>query len=132
MVATDVVKLFHVPPVGVAFRVTVVPGHVESVPVIAGWAFTVTVRLTEHPEPREYVINVFPASRPLILAGDGDELLTEATEVLFELQVPPATDSVKVVDDPSQTTWVPVNAAGLEDTVNVWVLAHDPPVPTRV
>ena len=50
IVATDVLALFHVPPVGVVIKVVVVPGHIGELVITAGNALTVTSLETTQPE----------------------------------------------------------------------------------
>jgi hypothetical protein len=51
-VATDVVPLVHVPPVGVELSEVVLPAHMVVVPVIAdGAELTLTTVVLVHPEP---------------------------------------------------------------------------------
>jgi hypothetical protein len=50
IVATPVLALVHVPPVGDELNVVVAPVHTPSVPVIAvGWVFTVTTAAAKQP-----------------------------------------------------------------------------------
>ena len=53
IVATVVVPLIHVPPVGAPVRVVFVPAQMLSVPLMDGVVFTVATAVTVQPEPSE-------------------------------------------------------------------------------
>ena len=124
-VAVVVFELDQVPPETDDKNVVVDPSQTFwfplNVPAFGG-AVTVTVLVavaSAHPPvpATVYVIVVVPAACPVTTP----ELFTVAVAV-FELdQVPPETDDEKVVVDPSQTFWFPLNVPALGDAVTVTV-----------
>jgi hypothetical protein len=111
-VATAVLLLVHVPPVGVDTKVDVLPRHIPVVPVMAvGWGFTVTIAVLKQPvEVSVCVMTVVPAltlvTVPVVPVPD-----TVATLVVLLVQGPVPAD-VSVVGLPLQMAKVPVITAG--------------------
>lgn len=122
IVATTVLSLFHEPPEVVLASVTDDCSQTCRVPVMpAGVAFTETSALVLQPVGSVYSTVAVPFNTPatmpveaVIVATDGDRLLQE----------PPAVTLARLVVAPSQTTCVPVMAAGEGFTVSVADLLH--------
>ena len=100
----------QVPPVGVPESVVELPSQTSSVPEIVGAAFIVTIAVLLHPAARLYVISDVPAVTPVIIPFADP---TVATEVAAEVQVPPDTVFVNIVEAPAQTVNVPPIADGV-------------------
>ena len=117
--------LLHVPPAGVEFNVVVKPTHTAALPVIAvGLALTVTVAVTVHPVPKEYVIVDVPAAAPVTTpVVDPIKALP-----LLLLHPPPPGVEFKVVVKPTHTPNVPVIGVGVVLTFTTVVFKQ--PVPS--
>ena len=103
-------------------NVVVDPLQTINVPVMVGFAFTVTVAVILHPLLLVYVIVVVPAATPVTTPA----LFTVATPVLEDvhgLAAAGVPDPFNDVVDPTQTANVPV-MTGLAFTVTVTVLLH--------
>jgi hypothetical protein len=84
--------------------------HVDAVPVIAaGNALTVEMRVRIQPLGSMYVITALPAITPVTTPDDAFTVAL-ATELL--LQVPPMSELVSAVVEPSHTDAVPPITAG--------------------
>jgi len=113
--ATTVLLLLHVPPVVASAKVIAEPTQMLVRPVIAeGKGLTVTTRVAKQPVESVYVIITVPAEKPVTTPEAG---LTEATDGLLLVHVPPVVASASVVDDATHTVAVPVIAAGTGLTV---------------
>ena len=111
MVATEVLPLFHVPPVTVLLRLVVKPWHTTGTPSIAdGAGFTVTtVDMAQLPGIVYIIVAVPPAPTPVTIPVDA----IVATPVLELLHVPPAIASVSDVVNPEHTFAFPRIAVGI-------------------
>ena len=127
IVATDVVPLAHVPPVGEPVNVVVVPAQMLVLPpVIVGVAFTVAIAVTVHPVPNEYVIVVVPEATPPntpVVAS-----IVPTSGIALD-QLPPVLEFVSVLVWPEHTFSVPPIAPGNVFTVTTTVDAQ-PVAPT--
>ena len=110
-VALAVVLLDHTPAAAVSLNVIIAPpAHTAESPVITpgcGSGFTVTVAVVESvPQPfvTLYVIIVLPPATPVTIPVG----FTVAIDVALLLQLLPASVSLRVVTDASQTVVVPV------------------------
>lgn len=101
--------------------VVVAPTQTVSVPVMVGFALTVTVAVCVQPTLFVYVITLVPAATPVTTPA----LLTVATAGLAEIHGLTAAgvpEPVNVVVAPTQTVNVPVMVgAALTVTVAVWL-----------
>jgi len=88
-----------------------------------GIALTVAVTDVEHPFDNVYIIEGFPAETPVTIP-DVDP--TIAWPVALLLHKPPEVASLRLVVCVTQTTGVPVIAAGVVFTVTAWVDTHPP------
>lgn len=121
--AIAVLLLLQDPP-GVAFESNVdEPAQTVLLPVIAaGAVITVTTFVTEQ-LPTVYVIVAVPGATPNTIPAVG---VTAATDELLLLQVPPATEFVSTIVEPTQTLDGPPIAGGPAVTVTVLVAEHPP------
>jgi hypothetical protein len=124
IVATPVLALVHVPPVGVELNVVVAPVHTLIVPVMAvGCVLTVTAAAAKQPPVNVYVIFDVPELTPVTIPV----LPIVATPVLALVQVPPDGEELNVVVAPVHTLIVPVIAVGCVLTVTT-AAAKQPPL----
>jgi len=92
IVAIDGALLLHTPPDVTFERFVVDPWHTTAEPdIAAGVGLTVWLRPTIQPDGSVYVIAVVPAVPPLTTPNE----LIVATDVLVDVQVPPATAWVR-------------------------------------
>jgi hypothetical protein len=123
-VATPVLPLVQVPPVGEELRAVVEPVQTDAVPVIAEGALdTVTAWVAKQPPDNVYVITAVPVLTPFTTPVEEP---TVAIPVPPLVQVPPVGEELRVVVEPVQTEAVPVIADGCVLTVTAWV-AKQPP-----
>jgi hypothetical protein len=116
-VATAVLLLVHVPPVGVDASVDVLPKQIPVVPVMAvGIAFTVTTAVLKQPVVANvWVMVAVPAPTPLaVVVAAVPETVTTPVLLLVHAPVPV---EVSVVLLPSHIVVVPVMFAGTASTV---------------
>ena len=107
IVATPVLFEPQLPPATVELKLVVPPTHIPCVPLKlppVGVAVTVTVRVevafAQPPVPvTVYVMVAVPAAIPLMAPVDA---FIVATPALFELQLPPATVELNVLEPPTQ------------------------------
>jgi hypothetical protein len=120
IVATVVVLLVHPPPPIESVSVSDDPIHTTGEPFITpGNGYTVTIVVTEQPSPRAYVIVTVPADTPTT-----PTLVTIAIAVSLLLHVPPVTESVRMVIEPTQTESAPKIGPGDRVTVIITVAMH--------
>ena len=94
IVATPVLLLAHVPPVGVLLSVDVLPTHTTGDPIInPGSGLIVTVVVVRQPVGRVYVMLAVPAAMPLTVPAAS----IVATAVLLLFQAPPVVVVLSVV-----------------------------------
>jgi hypothetical protein len=123
-VATVVVPLSHVPPVGAPVSTIVEPMHTcipaGELVIAVGSGLTVTTAVLIQPVGSVYVIVAVVATEtvPAVISPVSEPI---AATVLLLLQVPPAVASNAVVVAPEHTASVPVMAAGSAFTVIVVV-----------
>ncbi|WP_345078726.1 hypothetical protein [Nemorincola caseinilytica] len=111
--------LTHVPPVGIAVRVVVVPTQI-SVLEISGKGCTVTVVTLEHPvDVCVYEIRLVPTETAVTMPVLDP---TVAIDVALLVHVPPVVAEDNVVVAPIHTDRVPVIVAGAAITVTIAVL----------
>lgn len=123
-VAIDVLALVHIPPVGEAGNVRVLPTH-TCAPVdipITGVGFTVIVVVAKQPVDNIYVITTVPADTPVTTPDDEP---TTAIDVLLLLQVPPDGEPASVIVLPTHTCVGP-DMVGVGLTVITTVVKHPP------
>ena len=123
IIATPVLSLIQVPPPKRSVKGYDKPAQIFVVPFIAdGVGLIVAVVVTKHPAPAVKLMVDVPAIRPVsVPVGVMPEF------ALLVLQAP-APASLKVVDDPTQTTGVPRMAVGIAFTVTIVLDVHPPTV----
>jgi hypothetical protein len=123
---TEVVPLDQMPPPVVLLNVTVVPAHTAAGPVMDGAVLTVTIVVTLHEPPNEYVITAVPVLKLETMPVDP----TVATAGVPLDHVPPGVMLLKVVVLPAHMPVMPVIATGGGVTVTV-VTTAQPPTASR-
>ncbi len=98
------------PPEGDAVRVVVVPSQILKEPVSVDAEFTVTVAVVKQPDECVYVTDEVPVDNAVMIPLADPTL---ATDVVAEVQVPPDTAFVNVVEAPAQIVNVPPIADGV-------------------
>ena len=99
--ATEGKLLLHVPPVTASVNVAELPIQRELAPVTALGTPKLTVTdVCAEPHEFEYVILTVPVTTPVTIPVDAP---TVASTVAPEVQVPPDTESDKVIVPPTQT-----------------------------
>jgi hypothetical protein len=122
-VATEVLADDHVPPVEVLVNVMEDPAMTEDTPVIEpaiGVLFTVIV-LVAIAVPQVFVFEYVITTTPLPVTVTIPVLPTVAISTLLLIQLPPAIELIRVVDDPVHNSEAPVIVAVsmLSDTVTI-------------
>jgi hypothetical protein len=99
-VATAVLPLSHVPPLGVLLRVVVWPTQMVGLPAMGvGAVLTVPVTVRLQPDANVYIIDTVPAAIPQYAPVDAPMVADEPTTD----HVPPAGFPDSVLQDPSHT-----------------------------
>ncbi len=111
IVATDVLLLFHVPPVERSLKIPEEPAHIAVLPVIGSIGLTNTGIVTKQPEVSEYVIVALPPEMPVTIPVKEPIV---AIALLLLLQLPPAVVSLSAITELSHTVSGPDIAAGTE------------------
>jgi hypothetical protein len=109
----------QVPPGIASLMPNIEPTQTVVAPVIgAGPGITVSTLVTVQPIPIVYEITTVPAAIPVMLPVD--EPIVAINELPL-VHIPPATDSLKATEDPTQTLEAPVIPVGMGSTVIVEV-----------